>query len=101
MHSWLIKHGKEKYIDFKREQIQQLKEYFDSLDFNLGGSIGVDELEDPLIAMGIVDNREQVQKLVTAVDEDGSGEIEFEEFLSIIKGTSGQDENSKAIKDFF
>ena len=51
--------------------------------------------------MGIVDNREQVQKLVTAVDEDGSGEIEFEEFLSIIKGTSGQDENSKAIKDFF
>jgi len=34
------------------------------------------------------------------VDEDGSGEIEFDEFLSIIKGGSGGDE-AAAIKDFF
>jgi Ca2+-binding EF-hand superfamily protein len=60
-------------------------------------------LEDPLIAMGLVDNRDQVQKLVELVDEDGSGEIEFDEFLSIIKGGSSNDDDngSAAIKDFF
>jgi len=41
--------------------------------------------------------------LVDLVDEDGSGEIEFDEFLSIIKGgAGGEDDNgSAAIKDFF
>ena len=53
--------------------------------------------------MGLVDNRDQVQKMVELVDEDGSGEIEFDEFLSIIKGGSSKDEDngSAAIKDFF
>jgi hypothetical protein len=35
--------------------------YFNSLDSDGGGSIGVDELEDPLIALGLVENREAVE----------------------------------------
>ncbi len=46
----------------------------------------MDELEDPLIALGLVENRQQVQEIVDLVDEDGSNQIEFGEFLSIIKG---------------
>lgn len=48
----------------------------------------MDELEDPLIALGLVENRQQVQEIVDLVDEDGSNQIEFGEFLSIIKGGS-------------
>ncbi len=48
----------------------------------------MDELEDPLIALGLVDNRQQVQSIVRMVDDDGSEMIEFPEFLSIIKGGS-------------
>ena len=44
--------------------MRQLREYFGSLDDDGGGSIGVDELENPLIALGLVDNRQQVQKIV-------------------------------------
>jgi Ca2+-binding EF-hand superfamily protein len=65
-----------------------LRNYFGSLDDDGSGSIGVDELEDPLIALGLVDNRQQVQKIVQTVDDDGSEMIEFAEFLSIIKGGS-------------
>lgn len=36
--------------------------------------------------MGLVENRQQVQEIVDLVDDDGSGVIEFGEFLSIIKG---------------
>lgn len=54
----------------------------------------MEELEEPLIALGLVENRAQVLKIVEAVDEDGSGEIEFNEFLDIIKG-GGKKSRSK------
>lgn len=81
-------HGKTHCIDFDDEELKQLREYFNSLDEDGSGNIGVEELEDPLIALGLVDNRQQVQQIVELVDEDGSGVIEFGEFLSIIKGGS-------------
>jgi Ca2+-binding EF-hand superfamily protein len=42
------------------------------LDEDGSGAIGVDELEDPLIALGLVENRQQVAQIVAMVDEDGS-----------------------------
>ena len=38
--------------------------------------------------------------MVLAVDEDGSGEIEFPEFLDIVKGKGGS-EKTKVITEFF
>ena len=38
--------------------------------------------------------------MVEAVDEDGSGEIEFPEFLDIVKGKGGS-EKTKVITEFF
>jgi|ERR1740123_1155317 len=58
--SWLRKHGKDHCIVFKDEELKKLREYFNSLDDDNSGSIGVDELEDPLIALGLVENRQQV-----------------------------------------
>ena len=55
------------------------------MDEDLSGSIGIDELEDPLIALGLVQSRPEVCKIVEIVDEDGSAMVEFDEFLSIIK----------------
>ncbi|KAL4502192.1 hypothetical protein ABPG72_000427 [Tetrahymena utriculariae] len=106
---WLKAHGKEDYIDFKDEEILVLRKYFKSLDSDGSGSIGVEELEDPLIALGLAQNRDEVLKLIKQVDEDGSGDIEFKEFLSIMssvqktdKNKGGGDESEKgAIFDFF
>lgn len=57
LNNWLKKHGKEDYINFSDEDLEKLRTYFRSLDSDGGGSIGIDELEDPLIALGLVDNR--------------------------------------------
>lgn len=103
--------GKSHLIDFSDEERKKLKLCFDSLVDDEGSeSIGVDELEDPLIALGLVDNRQQVQQIVQLVDEDGSKMIEFNEFLAIIKngsrsnnrssGLSGN-QGTSAIFDFF
>ena len=58
-------------IDFEDEQLIKLRKCFDSLadvaDGNDGQddgeekALGVDDLEDPLIALGLVENRQQVQ----------------------------------------
>lgn len=61
-----------------------LKACFESLDEDGGKSIGVDELEDPLIALGLVNDRAQVEKMVMEVDNDA--QIEFDEFLTLVKG---------------
>lgn len=45
---------------FQDEELKKLREYFNSLDDDRSGSIGVDELEDPLIALGLVESRQQV-----------------------------------------
>lgn len=57
---WLSTRGKEKYIDFEDSQLRKLRNYFNSLDDDESGYIGVEELETPLIALGLVDNRQQV-----------------------------------------
>ena len=81
-------------------QIKKLKECFASLDDDGGGSIGVEEIQMPLIGLGLVDTIEDVEEMVLAVDEDGSGNIEFPEFLDIVKNKNGN-EKTKVITEFF
>ena len=99
----MLKHGKGEYIQFDDEALLQLRQYFNSLDDDASGAIGVDELEDPLIALGLVENRQQVEQIIREVDDDDTGEIEFPEFLKIMKngGKSNKDEKSGAIYQFF
>ena len=58
LHNWLIKHGKKQYIHFDKEHRKVLVEIFNSLDEDGSQAIGVNELEDPLIALGLVNSRE-------------------------------------------
>ena len=81
------------YID---SQIRKLKECFISLDEDKSGSIGIDEIKGPLIGLGLVDTVEEVENLVKLVDEDGSGQIEFGEFLDILLN-KGNDAKARVI----
>ena len=76
--------------------MNELKSYFDALDEDGSKEIGASELEDPLIALGLADSREQVEEIIKLVDTGGSGEITFNEFLSIIKGSVGHNETISA-----
>lgn len=65
--------GKRHMIDFDEKERSKLRQYFKSLDEDGSGSIGMDELEDPLISMGIAETREEVKKIIDSVDDDKSG----------------------------
>ena len=53
-----------------------------------------------MIGLGLCATVEEVENLVDLVDEDGSGMIEFGEFLDIILNKSG-DAKASVITDFF
>ena len=78
------------------EQILEFKEAFKLFDKDSGGSIDAEELKDALESLGQVVTEESVQELVDEVDEDGSGEIEFDEFLVLM---SRQILNSDVVYD--
>ena len=101
---WLTNRGKKHMIDFDEKERSKLKSYFKSLDEDGGGSIGLEELEDPLISLGIAESREEVKKIMDSVDDDQSGVIEFKEFLDIIKNKNsadGSEGKGTLIIDFF
>lgn len=61
MRKWMCQRGKDHFLDFSDEEIFKLKECFGSLDDDGSGSIGIDELETPLIGLGFAENREEVE----------------------------------------
>ena len=61
---WINKCGKGGFLDFTDEQINKLKECFNSLDDDGSGAIGIDELEGPLIGLGFFDTREQIEEVI-------------------------------------
>ena len=89
---WLNNTGKGHVLDFSDAQVRELKTCFDCLDENNSGDIGLDDLKAPLIGLGFASNISEVEKLVLDVDLDGSGEIEFPEFLGIVRQKPNQEE---------
>ena len=55
---WLVNRGKAHRLGFSDAQLMQLRQCFDSLDDDGGGSIGIEELQEPLIGLGFADTIE-------------------------------------------
>eukprot|EP00756_Hemistasia_phaeocysticola_P048891 Hpha_TRINITY_DN23305_c0_g1::TRINITY_DN23305_c0_g1_i1::g.96854::m.96854/K16465/CETN1; centrin-1 len=81
-------------------QIQGLKECFDHFDTDGSGSIDSSELGEVFKAFGQEVSEEEIQRMLAEVDEDGSGEIEFDEFLMLmIHNFGGEESGEQEIQD--
>lgn len=69
-----------------------MKQYFNSLDKKNCGSIGIDELEELMLSVGLLETREEIKALIDSVDEDKSGKIQFGQFLAMIQNDEGPNE---------
>ena len=69
------------------DQIQAFKEAFDLFDNNGGGTIDAAELKATLDSVGIDIETEDIEDVMKRMDEDGNGEIDFEEFLNLMTNT--------------
>ncbi len=75
----------------ERANMVLMRRWFEFLDTDGSGEIGLKELEDPLVSVGLAKSRVDVRKLIQKVDNSDNGEVNFDEFLSMMHG------NKKAI----
>lgn len=67
-----------------------MKHFFKQLDADRSGMIGVDEIEETLISLGLAKTQEDVHNIVRELDQDGNGELDFDEFIGLLKDTSAR-----------
>jgi calmodulin len=67
----------------QEEKVTECKEVFDLFDKDKDGSITTKELGDVMRALGANPTQAELQEMINEVDTDGSGKIEFKEFLEL------------------
>merc|ERR1712146_114020 len=67
------------------DQIQEMGEAFDLFDTDGSGSIDAKELKVAMRALGFEPKKEEIQKMISDVDDDGSGSIENDEILKAFR----------------
>lgn len=82
--NWLQRKAKHRCIDFSDSERSALKRYFDALAEG-NQRVGLDKLENMLISLGLAETREEVANVVAQVDGDGSRELDFEEYLELVR----------------
>jgi calmodulin len=66
------------------EEITEYREMYDLFDEDKSGAIDAEELGKVMRALGHFPTNAEIQKVVDEVDEDGSGVVEFSEFLVLM-----------------
>ncbi|XP_048815931.1 uncharacterized protein LOC125699928 [Lagopus muta] len=66
------------------EQRQQLREAFDTFDPDGSGLIDVKDLKLTMRALGCELRKAEMKRIISEVDENGSGKINFESFLRVM-----------------
>ncbi|XP_011307330.1 troponin C, isoallergen Bla g 6.0101-like [Diachasmimorpha longicaudata] len=69
--------------ELTKDQIALLKKAFDAFDQAKKGCIGTDMVGTILAMLGYELSEETLAEIIAEVDEDGSGELEFEEFCTL------------------
>ena len=69
---------------FDDAQIEGFKKEFDSYDLDASGTIDDHEVRLILKVMGEKINEKKLKDMISEIDEDGSGEIEFDEFVRMV-----------------
>merc|ERR1712139_113165 len=78
------KTGEKKKTQLDEKEKQEIKEAFDLFDTDGSGDIDIKELTIAMKALGCEPKPGEIEKLIGDVDDDGSGEIGFPEFLRMM-----------------
>ena len=76
--------GGKKQTALDESQKQEIKEAFDLFDTDGSGNIDIKELTIAMKALGCEPKPGEIEKMISDVDDDGSGEIGFPEFLAMM-----------------
>lgn len=81
---------KEKFPNWTMEQILDLKSQFQTFDLNQDGLIDFQELSNVLDELGDESDEETRRRYFRELDEDNSGAVDFEEYLTLVNAMSSK-----------
>merc|ERR1712086_364126 len=83
------------------EQIEEIREAFNLFDADNSGAIDVRELKAAMRALGFEVKKEELKKMISDIDNDGNGSIEFQEFFEMMTGKMGEKDTREDIEKVF
>ena len=83
------------------DEILEIKEAFDIFDDDKSGSIDISELKAAMANLGLDSKNAQVSQMVNDLDADGSGSIDFEEFLNMLTAKVAKKETRADVEKVF
>merc|ERR1712166_561193 len=72
------------------EQVEEVREVFGLFDADNSGAIDCRELKGAMRALGFEVSNDELKKMVTDIDTDGNGSVEFKEFMGMMTGKMGE-----------
>merc|ERR1711912_22701 len=93
--------AKKKPGQLSEEQLDEIREAFSLFDSDASGMIDIRELKAAMRALGFEVKNEELKKMVTDIDNDGNGTIEFAEFLQMMTGKMGEKDTREDIEKVF
>jgi len=70
--------------ELTKEQKEEIKDAFDSIDTDGSGKLDISELKVALDALGFDSRRDETNRIIDDMDKNKDGKISFEEFLDIL-----------------
>lgn len=88
-------------VNLTEDQIEEFKEAFALFDKDGDGTITSDELGVVMRSLGRNPTKEELDAMIAEVDEDGSGEIEFPEFLKLMASKLQDTDSVEEMREAF
>ncbi len=83
------------------EEINEFREIFNLVDKDGGGSITKVELSELMDTLGIDASPEEIDLMISEIDQDGNGDIDFEEFVTVMSRKVNATYTSDQVKQSF
>ena len=83
------------------EQIAEFKEAFQIFDKDGDGSITTKELGTVMRSLGQIPSEETLNQMIQEVDKDGSGTIDFKEFLGLMEQKLRENDTEEELIEAF
>jgi Ca2+-binding EF-hand superfamily protein len=93
-----------KYLDrpgLTVDEIEEIKEAFDLFDTDNSGTIDPKELKAAMQSLGFDSKNQTIFQMISDLDKDGSGQIEFEEFLDLMTARMSDKDTRSDIEKVF
>ena len=88
-------------LDLSEDQKTDVREAFNLFDTSGSGVIDTKDLKVAMRALGFEPRKEEIKKMVAEVDKDNSGQLSFENFLSLMATKMAEKDTKEEILKAF